>query len=206
MAGASSALFLVYPLVVHYCAMTGQLNLAAWYLAAILAVPLLTNILARKRIAVSSLIPALMSIALLTVFRSNEIIIFKLLPVSIYAALFIVFFSSLQAESTPAITRIALTLRGALSPRHAAYTRRLTVAWSVFFLVMGVISGATAVFASDTAWSWFVNIVSYGLTAGFFLAEFFVRKRVLRDEASDGLIEFFLDLARLDLRELLRSR
>jgi len=196
----------MYPLVLHLCVSTGHASFGAYYLAALLLFPMLAGLLSRRRVSSFAWACALGSIALLTVFQSNELLVFKVLPVTVYLAFFGLFAASLRPGVTPLVVRIAAAIRGDLSAVEAAYARHATVAWAIFLFVMGLISALLAVFAGDSTWSWFVNVAGYILVASFFAIEFAVRRHLLRNSVDYGFSEFLGRLARVDVSKLLLGR
>ena len=195
-------LTVAYPLVLHYCVLTGQVTVAAYYLSMLLALPILTTLLERRAVRPFSIATLLLAIGLLTVLQTHELIIFKILPVIIHLALFFMFAFSLKRNNTPVITRIAAAIRPSLSDDEVTYTRSVTIMWAVFFLAMALISGYLAVFSSVAVWSLFVNVVSYGLIALVFLAEFQLRRRVLREQVDSGFAKFLIRLSQENLKKL----
>ena len=191
-----------YPLVLHYCVLTGQVTVAAYYLAMLLVLPILTTLLERRAVRPFSIATLLLAIGLLTVLQTHELIIFKILPVIIHLALFFMFAFSLKRNNTPVITKIAAAIRPSLSDDEITYTRSVTIMWAVFFLAMALISGYLAAFSSVAVWSLFVNVVSYGLIALVFLAEFQLRRRVLREQVDSGFAKFLIRLSQENLRKL----
>jgi len=199
----SRALFICYPFVLHFCIALGYQPIAAWYLAVLLVFPLTNALVMGRRASVFELGAALVAVALVTVLRTHEILLFKLLPLTIYAYLFSIFVGSLRRGGTPLITRVALAINPAISVVEQRYTRTVTIAWAGYFLLMGAISLGLAVFASDENWSWFVNIISYGLTGLFFAAEFMLRRAVLGKRVDYNFGEFLGRLRRVDMRSLI---
>jgi len=91
------------------------------------------------------------------------------------ANLFLLWFfaRTLRAGREPLVTRIALRLEGGALPEvMRGYTRRVTIAWSVFFAAQLVASLLLYAFASRTVWSLFINIVSSLLIPTMFVAEY----------------------------------
>lgn len=197
------ALFICYPLVLHFCIGYGYQPAAAWYLAILLIFPAVSAVLRSQRVTVFEVATALIAIALLTVLRTHEMLLFKLLPFTIYAFLFWLSAASLRLTETPVITRIALAINPDLTTAEKRYTRSVTLAWAAFFLLMGAVSTLLAVYAPAEYWSWFVNIISYGLLALFFVAEYLVRRLVLGDRVDYSFTEFIGRMRRLNMRNLL---
>ncbi len=69
--------------------------------------------------------------------------------------------------------------RPTMSPLVAAYTRQVTVAWTVFFLSMASLSTLLFALAPIEVWSIFANLLALPLVILIFLGEYLVRRRVL---------------------------
>ena len=98
---------------------------------------------------------------------------------SIYASLLASFALTLRPGHMPLITAMALKLQDDVSPELAAYTRKVTIAWSVFFAAQLALSMSLFCFAPLTWWSFFVNILDIPLVILMFAAEYLVRLRCL---------------------------
>lgn len=86
------------------------------------------------------------------------------------------FGSTLRPGSEPLISRVARHLEGGeLSPALAAYTRNVTLAWTVFFAAQLTTSAVLYTFAPLPAWSLFINVLNAPLIALMFGAEFLIR-------------------------------
>lgn len=88
-----------------------------------------------------------------------------------------VFGVSLTMKEGDWVTRLATVIHGgSLPPEIARYTRSVTVAWTIFFLLMATTS--ITLFASGQRewWSAFINILSWPLVAAAFLVEYGIRK------------------------------
>ena len=98
-------------------------------------------------------------------------------PLVIYLAFFTFFARTLRRGQEPLVSRFARIERGGvLAPDLARYTRNLTRAWAVFFVVMAAVSVALAVTGPLAAWSLFSNVVSYLLIVLFFVLEYVYRR------------------------------
>jgi uncharacterized membrane protein len=106
---------------------------------------------------------------------------------SIYASLLASFALTLRPGREPLITAMARRLHGGIGVELAAYTRKVTIAWSVFFAVQLALSVALFSFAPLTVWSFFVNILDIPLVVTMFAAEYAVRLRCLRDPPRHSL-------------------
>jgi uncharacterized membrane protein len=78
------------------------------------------------------------------------------------------------------IERIARFTDPNLPFEAIGYTRRVTIAWCVFFVCNGSIALYTAVGASLETWAFYNGIVAYILLGLMFGGEFLMRMRVLR--------------------------
>ena len=94
---------------------------------------------------------------------------------AIYLSLFWLFGRTLKRGEEPLITTFARRVHGALPPEMSAYTRRVTLAWCVFFIAQPLVS--VALFAGGTfaAWSFFINVLNLPLIVTMFAAEYLYR-------------------------------
>lgn len=117
----------------------------------------------------------------------------------IYVSLLWFFGRTLRHGTEPLVTRLARRVHGALAPAMESYTRRVTVAWCVFFSMQLVISALLFKVAPLTTWSLFVNVLNFPLLALMFIAEYAYRVNRHRDfpHASlfDGIRAFANDAA-----------
>lgn len=135
-----------------------------------------------------------------------------LAPVAFVALVVWVFARSLRAGRVPLITRIVSGLDavspGRLPPDVAAYARGLTAVWTGVLMLLGLANLVLALLAepggllaqvglaspwpiTHEQWSWFANLLNYGLVGGFFALEFQWRRRRFPDREQD-----FLDFLR----------
>ncbi|WP_295582683.1 hypothetical protein [uncultured Lamprocystis sp.] len=96
-----------------------------------------------------------------------------------YVLLGAVFGMTLMRGRHPLCTRCAQALRGHLSPEVARYTRYVTLAWTLFFLGISLMSTLLFFFCSMDVWSVFANFLTLPLMALMFVAEHLVRLRKL---------------------------
>jgi uncharacterized membrane protein len=97
------------------------------------------------------------------------------------ASMAFVFGRSLIGQSEPICCRIAATMHGPLQPRHARYTRQVTLAWATFFVLNVGISVVLFAYAPVAVWSVFANLLAVPLVALMFAVEYVVRLRQLPD-------------------------
>jgi len=76
----------------------------------------------------------------------------------------------------PLISQVARHLeQGELSPATADYTRKVTLAWSLFFVAQLMGSALLYLLAPVATWSLFVNVLNAPLIALMFAAEYLIR-------------------------------
>jgi len=101
----------------------------------------------------------------------------KLYPVLVSAVLLAVFAASLKFPPT-VIERIARLREPELPAHGVVYTRKVTVAWCLFFVANGSAAAATAVWGSDQLWLLYNGLLAYVLIGVFFAIEWTIRQRV----------------------------
>jgi uncharacterized membrane protein len=102
---------------------------------------------------------------------------FSLLPNSlIYGGLGWVFGSSLRPRRTPLITVLATKIHGDLPEAIRIYTRRVTFAWTGYFVGTFALGVFLYYFVSFKAWSLFANIYSLPILLAMFLLEYAYRR------------------------------
>jgi uncharacterized membrane protein len=100
-----------------------------------------------------------------------------------------VFGRTLIGGREPLITGFARRVHGTLPPHIEAYTRRVTVAWCVFFIAQIVISAGLFAFTDLDLWSLFVNVLSLPLVATMFIGEYLYRITRYRSYPHASLIK-----------------
>ena len=88
------------------------------------------------------------------------------------------FGSTLRAGRTALITIMATRVHRNFTPDMALYTRKVTAAWTLYFIGMAVVSVGLFVFASFAAWALFANILTPVAVVLMFAAEYTVRYRL----------------------------
>ena len=104
-----------------------------------------------------------------------------ILNATIYGALLARFARSLAPGHMPVVSWMAAMVRGPLPPEVARYTRRVTIAWCVFFAGQLAMSGLLLASVPLSQWVWFVTLCNLPLVLTMFVAESGVRRIMLRD-------------------------
>ena len=98
-------------------------------------------------------------------------------PVLIDLVLCWVFGRTLRRGAEPLITSFARHAHGgALPPERLAYTRRVTLAWTLLFAALAAVAAWLTAFGPQRAWTLFVYVGSPALVAALFLGEFAWRR------------------------------
>ena len=196
-------LALAYPWLAHAATTAGSGALAAVALGDIALIVLLEPLLQRR--AWAWLLLAACAAVLWRLAQSPHALLpLLLVPVAFIALVAWTFGRTLRAGRTPLVTRMMLALEHSPSsewraqpvdPRQLRYTARLTVVWAATLallalanLVLALVAVPRGLLASlgidapfvvtETQWSWFANLLNYGLIGGLFIGEFALRKRL----------------------------
>lgn len=97
---------------------------------------------------------------------------------------------TLRAGREPLIAQFARRVHGADYNDHIArYARHATVAWTLFFVVMNLISILLYASASLATWSFFTNVLWMPLIVLMFVLEYATRRWVLRGEKHVSILQ-----------------
>ncbi|MEO8249501.1 MAG: hypothetical protein ABI589_09030 [Burkholderiales bacterium] len=174
------AVLVGYPIVVHELIASGRWP-GLTVLAGLLPAGLLLAVVAfNSRHRVAGLLVIGFACALAFVFRerlqASYQWIYLVQHVGTQLFLCWLFGHTLLGERQALITRLATRARGHLPPELLGYTRKVTLAWTVFFAVVALVSLLLFAFAPLSAWSLFANVLSMPLVALMFLAEYAIRR------------------------------
>ena len=98
--------------------------------------------------------------------------------VAIHVVLALAFGLSLRPGVQPLITRAAERLHGSLTPTKERYTRRLTLAWSIYFVAMAIVSIAVHACLPFRLWALYANVGTPLALAAMFAGESWLRRRL----------------------------
>ncbi|CAH0991519.1 intracellular septation protein A [Sinobacterium norvegicum] len=112
-------------------------------------------------------------------FQSSDF--FRYYPVVVNAIMATAFAASLL-RGMPMVERLARLKESELDASGVAYTRIVTKAWLLFFIVNGLFALYTAGYTSFEFWTLYNGLLSYLLMALLFAVEWFVRQHVRRQQ------------------------
>jgi uncharacterized membrane protein len=90
---------------------------------------------------------------------------------SVMLVMAFMFGRTLAAGRKPLCSQFAAVIHGKLTPAIAHYTRRITVAWTAFFLAIATLSTLLFVASPLVVWSTFANYMTLPLVALMFVGE-----------------------------------
>ncbi len=108
----------------------------------------------------------------------------------------IVFGRTLAGGREPLCTTFARAVHGELPPEVVRYSRRVTIAWTLFFATIFTLSCILFLGRFLAAWSILANIATPVLVALMFVLEYFIRHRVLPKWERIGVLESVRAFAR----------
>jgi uncharacterized membrane protein len=163
---------LIYPWLTSYALAHARPLVALCGLTALFVI--WASVLAQTRWEKSLLV--IMALLVWVMHSALVPILLFLPPVLINLLLAWLFGKTLRAEEIPLITRFARLEQGEISPELASYTRKLTAAWTGFFLLMALISVALAWSGNLMYWSIFTSFINYLCAGLFMLGEYLYRR------------------------------
>ncbi|MGC4394207.1 hypothetical protein [Hydrogenophaga sp. T2] len=120
--------------------------------------------------------------------RQQVAFLYYLQHLGVHLALAALFGASLMGGAEPLVTRMARGIFGPdLSPRNLRYTRQVTWAWTVFFLLNASVSTGLFLLAPREVWSVHANVLTGPLLGLMFLLESLWRRCVLPPHERPGL-------------------
>lgn len=101
----------------------------------------------------------------------------KWYPVFVNASMLVLFGVTLF-RGPSMVERLARMREKELPPHAVIYTRRVTIAWCVFFVVNGTIAALTATIGTEKQWGLYNGLISYLLMGVFGGTELLIRRQV----------------------------
>jgi uncharacterized membrane protein len=98
--------------------------------------------------------------------------------VAIHVLLAFVFGLTLQAGREPLVTALARRVHGTLTPPMEAYSRKVTLVWTVYFVAMAALSLSLYGLAPFEVWATFANLVTPLVILLMFVGEYLLRYRL----------------------------
>jgi len=119
-----------------------------------------------------------LAVMFIVIYVSHQQNVVALPSIALNALIAIVFGLSLRGGRTPIILAIATWAMAPepVKPDFQQYLRTLTLAWTIFFVTMGLICAVLALAAPFSWWSLFANVLSWPLIGAFFCGEYLVRR------------------------------
>ncbi|MFO1206780.1 MAG: hypothetical protein U1E63_13825 [Burkholderiales bacterium] len=152
---------------------------------------MLTGLAWRVRGATAAAAVAAIAVAAISLtwpaLERNAPLLVLIQQIAMWGLLFVMFARTLCAHRVPLCTEWADRLHGPLTPAEQRYTRRVTLAWSLFFAGMGIAGVLLFLSAPLRVWAAFTNLWALPLVAAMFVGEYAVRHRVLRSTAHASL-------------------
>jgi uncharacterized membrane protein len=118
----------------------------------------------------------------------NFPLVYLLQEAGFYSLLAASFGLSLRRHETALCTQLADKVHGPLSAQEIRYTRQVTVAWTIFFLAITLVTMVLFATAPLRIWSLFANFFAVPLMLLMFAAEYAVRRRVLPHVQGAGML------------------
>ena len=98
--------------------------------------------------------------------------------VAIHLLLALVFGLTLLAGREPLVTALARRVHGTMTPAMAAYSRKVTAAWTGYFVAMATLSLVLYAVTPFDVWAAFANLVTPLAILVMFIGEYLLRYRL----------------------------
>ena len=122
------------------------------------------------------------------VLEKNFAVVYLLQEGGFYTLMAASFGQSLLGGRVALCTQLADKLHGPLTPQELRYTRQVTAAWALFFILIVVATAGLFLFAPLRIWSLFANFCVLPLVGLMFAAEYAIRLRVLPQVHRPGML------------------
>jgi uncharacterized membrane protein len=133
------------------------------------------------RVSAFKVIVFIVALAVIAIVWRLHPVLFIYMPaigVNLFLATF--FFSTLRPGCDPLVSRIARIERPDFDDVIAAYTRKVTWAWGLFFTGLLIETIVLIIFTPVETTTLFLNIINYLLIPVFFISEYIFRRIHLR--------------------------
>lgn len=168
-------LTIAYPFMVYW----GLQHYAAASLLPILLLLLVLRWFTGNRPGERFVLLAIFAVVIVVAFTWGHQLGLKFYPALVNLGFLVLFAGSLLSPPS-FVERLARLRDPGLSPAGVAYTAKVTLAWSVFFVINGSIAAITALWASDEIWLLYNGFIAYLLIAALAAGEWLLRRRVMR--------------------------
>lgn len=174
----------LWPLIIFAAVIADVWRYVLPVLAGVMGLKLITSLKARAAgplVRVGLVLAALALVLCLLSLAFSAIGFMFYYPVAVNLIMLAVFASSLKGEQS-IVERLARLQDPNLSPRGVRYTRNVTKAWCVFFVLNGAIAATTALIGDLKLWTWWNGLLSYGAMGLMFGGEYLLRCRLKAQE------------------------
>ena len=121
--------------------------------------------------------------------RSAALALIGVCHAAIYCGLLIWFTSSLKPGREPIVTALARRVRRTTPDKVVRYTRKVTIAWCLFFVTQLALSAALLLLAPANVWSSFLSLLNVPLLLAMLIGEFSIRLIIFRHEPRTSLAD-----------------
>jgi uncharacterized membrane protein len=200
---------LSYPLTAHFAASRHSVSVTLLAIALLAATALIPSLIRGRPAAWLALPLIVAGLWLLGRLHINQLPLY-VPPVLVPAFMAWVFGHTLAKNRVPLIEQLVRLLHPPEAPPEPAvwvYARRLTLMWTVLFIVIATVNlvlaaavrpeglllaaGAEPPFTvSQESWSLFANLIGYLLVGAFFLVEYAYRRRRFPQQPYRNLFDF----------------
>jgi uncharacterized membrane protein len=167
-------LTIAYPFMVYW----GLQHYSAAKLLPLLLILLTLRWLVVNRPGERRILIAILAIVLIVAFTFGHQVGLKFYPALVNLGFLILFAGSLLSPPS-FVERLARLREPELPPAGVVYTRRVTWAWSIFFVINGSLAAATALWTSDEVWVLYNGFIAYLLIGALVAGEWLLRQRVM---------------------------
>ena len=122
------------------------------------------------------------------VLERNFPMVYLLQEAGFYSLMALSFGQSLLGRRQALCTQLADKVHGPLTAQEVRYTRRVTAAWALFFVLITAATLILYAFASLTVWSLFANFCVLPLIGLMFAGEYAIRRRALPQVPRPGIL------------------